>query len=170
MCFNQNNNNRDTENINDLHYEGISHYRGGRYREAIEPLNRAIELIHNNIMNNHNTFTKCENERNSLLDEIREEYPFLHDMFYSLGHSYYNIGDYGRAIPNLLNASKLNPEDENIFHFLALSYQRIGDYNIALYYFQRALELSPNNSHISRDYEIALAHSRNFIFIMNSRI
>ena len=165
MCFNPNNENRDTENINDLHYEGISHYR-----EAIEPLNRAIELIHNNIMNNHTIHLLNENERNSLLDEIREEYPFLHDMFYSLGHSYYNIGDYGRSIYNLLTASKLNPEDENIFHFLALSYQRIGDYNMALCHFQRALELSPNNSNISRDYDIALAHSRNFIFIMNSNI
>ncbi len=89
----------------------------GKYKEAIEPLEKAINLN-----------------------------PDFHEAYYNLGISYEHLGQYKKAIKALEEVVKLSPQDANVYYALGFAYYKKKKYKKAVTAFDRSISLKPNNA------------------------
>ena len=94
---------------------GTSLYREGKYEEAIEQFNKAIELD----------------------SEISGPYR-------GLGGAYLELKDYEKAIENFEKSLSINPNSPNTYNGLGEVHYQIGDYDKAIEYFKEAINIDSN--------------------------
>ncbi len=65
--------------------------------------------------------------------------------YYNMGNSYYNKGEYDRAIEAYQQAIKLNPKDNMAYNNMGINYDKKGDYDRAIEAYQQAIKLNPKD-------------------------
>lgn len=94
---------------------GLDFYKEGKFEEAIEQFNKAIEIN-----------------------------PEISGLYRGLGGAYLELGDYGKAIENFEKALSMNPNNPNTYNGLGEVYYQIGDYDKAIEYFKEAINIDSN--------------------------
>ena len=87
----------------------------GKYEEAIEDLNKAIEL--------------------------KPDYTYAYN---NRGFAYNNLGQYNRAIEDLDKAIELDPDNTYAYNNRGFAYNNLGQYNRAIEDYDKAIELDPD--------------------------
>ena len=76
--------------------------------------------------------------------EYRDFYDY--DLFVSQGASYYNVGQYQRAIEDYDKAIELDPNNDRTYQQRGDCYVELGQYQRAIEDYGKAIELDPNNA------------------------
>jgi hypothetical protein len=104
-----------TDNNWPIYYNrGAAYYHLGNYRQAIEDLNRAIEIK-----------------------------PGYAEAYVSRGLAYNELGNYRQAIEDLNSAIEINPEYAEAYYNRGITYYHIGNYRQAIENYDRAIEIKP---------------------------
>ncbi len=88
-----------------------------------------------------------------VLDTNVSRYPKTADSYYARGSLVvYVLGTGEKAVPDLVKAIELDPNNAEYYHVLALAYFKMKNTPQALYVFNKAIELNPDNpvSYINR--------------------
>jgi len=94
---------------------GIAQGVLGNYGEAVDDLNRAIEIN-----------------------------PNYADAYYNRGITYNGLGNYNQAIADFNRAIVINPGIPDAYYYLSVSHLGLGNYEQAIHALDRAIELNPN--------------------------
>ena len=100
-------------------------------------------------------------EAEKLLQEVVSEYPYLHEVSYSLGLLQAELGNYKKAALNLGNAADGMPQYSRARYNQALAYMKLQDWILAEKYLVQALEIDSGN----RQYFITLTN----FYLRNNR-
>lgn len=100
---------------------GLVYLREGKFREAIRDYERA----------------------NGLNPGLRHsDYA---DAYINRGNTYYDKGEYDRAIENCDKAIELNPKDPDAYNNRGITYDNKGEYDHAIEDYDKAIELDPKD-------------------------
>jgi tetratricopeptide (TPR) repeat protein len=149
-----------------------------RYDEAIDKLNRAIELSPNREKNpaNIDTYSNLGNaylgkgdtdkaieSYQKAIDLMKDRDAARPDPYYNLGNARVQKGDLPGALNAYLEAEKLSPDDALIQNNLGYVYEQLNHKDPqqnplapALDHYRRATELQPNRPDFHRNYGLAL--------------
>jgi tetratricopeptide (TPR) repeat protein len=129
----------------------------GNYRQAIEYLNRAIEIKpdHAKAYNNRgNSYKGLGNYRQAIEDynkaiEIR---PVYEDAYNNRGNAYSDLGNYRQAIEDYNKAIEIKPGYAEAYINRGVTYNLLGNYRQAIEDFNKGIELKPGyaEAYISR--------------------
>ena len=140
---------------------GVCAEQGGFVDKAAALLQKSIELDPSKAAQAYNYIGYMWVDRNMNLDDggnmIRKALalePNNGAYIDSLGWYYYHIGDYNRALTELLRAADtLKPEDAVVFEHVGDTFQALGKLGEAQMYWQKALKLSPTNQKLASKIE-----------------
>jgi serine/threonine protein kinase len=128
--------------------EGLALYNVGKYQEAIEAYNHAIEFdaryafAYNNrglAYRNLKKYAKAMVDYNRAI-ELDARYA---DAYYNRGVTYYDLMEFTRAIEDFSRAIDLAPRAANTYGGRGLAYYILDDYQDAIQDFDYALQLDP---------------------------
>lgn len=129
-------------NSRDYWYQlGISYHDNEQYKEAIDSLSKAVELLN------------TEEEEEDFWDTDASS-----DYRNRLGRSYNYNGQYQDAIDSLSKAVELNSDNDINWYWLGISYLNLKDYDNAVYSFDKSIKINPNNPYAWNDYGVALVN------------
>lgn len=86
------------------------------------------------------------------LESLTRSAPANPDVFYNLGISYSELGQFDEAIIRLKRAIALNPTHSNAHIGLGNAYFKIQKMDQALFFFKKAVEINPNNGYAHRNF------------------
>ena len=140
---------------------GVCAEQGGFIEKAAALLQKSIELDPSKAAQAYNYIGYMWVDRNMNLEDggnmIRkalELEPNNAAYIDSLGWYYYHLGDYNRALTELLRASDtLKPEDPVVFEHVGDAFQALGKTGEAQVYWQKALKLDPTNQKLANKVE-----------------
>jgi tetratricopeptide (TPR) repeat protein len=140
---------------------GVCAEQGGFIEKAAALLQKSIELDPSKAAQAYNYIGYMWVDRNMNLEDggnmIRkalELEPNNAAYIDSLGWYYYHLGDYNRALTELLRAADtLKPEDPVVFEHVGDTFQALGKTGEAQVYWQKALKLDPNNQKLANKVE-----------------
>jgi tetratricopeptide (TPR) repeat protein len=140
---------------------GVCAEQGGFIEKAAALLQKSIELDPSKAAQAYNYIGYMWVDRNMNLEDggnmIRkalELEPNNGAYIDSLGWYYYHLGDYNRALTELLRASDtLKPEDPVVFEHVGDTFQALGKTGEAQVYWQKALKLDPTNQKLANKVE-----------------
>jgi tetratricopeptide (TPR) repeat protein len=140
---------------------GVCAEQGGFIEKAAALLQKSIELDPSKAAQAYNYIGYMWVDRNMNLEDggnmIRkalELEPNNAAYIDSLGWYYYHVGDYNKALTELLRAADtLKPEDPVVFEHVGDTFQALGKTGEAQVYWQKALKLDPNNQKLSNKIE-----------------
>jgi tetratricopeptide (TPR) repeat protein len=140
---------------------GVCAEQGGFIEKAAALLQKSIELDPSKAAQAYNYIGYMWVDRNMNLEDggnmIRkalELEPNNAAYIDSLGWYYYHLGDYNRALTELLRASDtLKPEDPVVFEHVGDTFQALGKTGEAQVYWQKALKLDPTNQKLANKVE-----------------
>jgi tetratricopeptide (TPR) repeat protein len=131
---------------------GIQERDRGRYPQAIQALEKAVELDPQNLSGRvilgwtlH--FAKQEQFAASALQEALERDPNYVPALNALGIVYLVSGNLQAAVTTHTKAIQLNPKNEVAYYNLCLAYHRLQQYDEAIAKGKQATVLEPNNPH-----------------------
>jgi tetratricopeptide (TPR) repeat protein len=79
-----------------------------------------------------------------------ERDPNFARAYYSRGYVYFELDDFGKAMPDFQNAARLNPRDFRAEFMLGSLYEHYQDAPNARLHYQRALDLNPRFAEASQ--------------------
>jgi tetratricopeptide (TPR) repeat protein len=140
---------------------GVCAEQGGFIEKAAALLQKSIELDPSKAAQAYNYIGYMWVDRNMNLEDggtmIRkalELEPNNAAYIDSLGWYYYHVGDYNKALTELLRAADtLKPEDPVVFEHVGDTFQALGKSGEAQLYWQKALKLDPNNQKLAGKLE-----------------
>jgi Tfp pilus assembly protein PilF len=140
---------------------GVCAEQGGFIEKAATLLQKSIELDPSKAAQAYNYIGYMWVDRNMNLEDggnmIRkalELEPNNSAYIDSLGWYYYHVGDYSKALTELLRAADgLKPEDPVVFEHVGDTFHVLGKTGEAQMYWQKALKLDPNNQKLSNKLE-----------------
>jgi tetratricopeptide (TPR) repeat protein len=140
---------------------GVCAEQGGFIEKAAALLQKSIELDPSKAAQAYNYIGYMWVDRNMNLEDggnmIRkalELEPNNGAYIDSLGWYYYHLGDYSRALTELLRAADtLKPEDPVVYEHVGDTFQALGKSGEAQLYWQKALKLDPNNQKLASKVE-----------------
>jgi tetratricopeptide (TPR) repeat protein len=140
---------------------GVCAEQGGFIEKAAALLQKSIELDPSKAAQAYNYIGYMWVDRNINLEDggnmIRkalELEPNNAAYIDSLGWYYYRLGDYSKALTELLRAADtLKPEDPVVYEHLGDTFQALGKSGEAQVYWQKALKLDPNNQKLTNKLE-----------------
>jgi tetratricopeptide (TPR) repeat protein len=121
----------------------------GKWREAIEANNKAIELNPTFVMaynNRGNAYAGLGDHRQAIKDYDRAIGldPKYASAYNNRGNSYFALGDHRQAIRDCGKAIELNPKIAQAYYNRGIAYFGLGDNRQAIRDFDKAIELNPN--------------------------
>lgn len=131
---------------------GLLYRQQGRYSQAIEAMQKSVELEPENIMGRVNLgwtlhlAKRKEEAAESLLQAIYQQ-PFSVPAYNALGIVYLVDGNLTGAVIVHTWATILKPDNEIAYYNLSLALHRLQIYNLAIACANRAVTLEPNNPH-----------------------
>jgi tetratricopeptide (TPR) repeat protein len=136
---------------------GVCAEQGGFIEKAAALLQKSIELDPSKAAQAYNYIGFMWVDRNMNLEDggnmIRkalELEPNNAAYIDSLGWYYYHVGDYSKALTELLRAvDGLKPEDPVVYEHVGDTFQALGKSGEAQLYWQKALKLDPNNQKLA---------------------
>jgi tetratricopeptide (TPR) repeat protein len=140
---------------------GVCAEQGGFIEKAAALLQKSIELDPSKAAQAYNYIGYMWVDRNMNLEDggnmIRkalELEPNNAAYIDSLGWYYYHVGDYSKALTELLRAADgLKPEDPVVYEHVGDTFQALGKSGEAQLYWQKALKLDPNNQKLANKLE-----------------
>ena len=140
---------------------GVCAEQGGFIEKAAALLQKSIELDPSKAAQAYNYIGYMWVDRNMNLEDggtmIRkalELEPNNAAYIDSLGWYYYHVGDYNKALTELMRAAdNLKPEDPVVFEHVGDTFQALGKTGEAQVYWQKALKLDPNNQKLANKLE-----------------
>lgn len=140
---------------------GVCAEQGGFIEKAAALLQRSIELDPSKAAQAYNYIGYMWVDRNmnledggNMIKKALELEPNNAAYIDSLGWYYYHVGDYNRALTELLRAAdSLKPEDPVVFEHVGDTFQALGKTGEAQLYWQKALKLDPNNQKLASKIE-----------------
>lgn len=134
------------------------------YRELVSryPKKMSYKSLLSAALCNYGVQKHTENKTQDALDlylEASKLDPSNGDIFFNLGKTYTEIGDYSNAIFNYEKALKLNPTDPDAFIALAGLIDIAGDTQRALKIYSDAITANPNSFKLRCAYGAALGSS-----------
>ena len=123
----------------------------GKHEEAIEDLNKAIELkpdyalAYNNrgiAYNNLGQYDRAIEDYDKAI-ELDPDYTYAYN---NRGIAYNNLGQYDRAIEDYDKAIELNPDYAHAYYNRGYSYDDLKQYDRAIEDYDKAIELDPNDA------------------------
>ena len=131
---------------------GLLYRQQGRYAQAIEEMQKSVELEPENTMGRVNlgwTLQLAKREQaaaQSLLQAIYQK-PFFVPAYNALGLVYLVDGNLTAAVIVHTWAAILKPDNEIAYYNLSLALHRLQIYKLAIACANRAVTLEPNNPH-----------------------
>jgi tetratricopeptide (TPR) repeat protein len=140
---------------------GVCAEQGGFIDKAAALLKKSIELDPSKAAQAYNYIGYMWVDRNMNLEDggnmIRkalELEPNNGAYIDSLGWYYYHVGDYNRALTELLRAADtLKPEDPVVYEHVGDTFAALGKVGEAQMYWQKALKLDPSNQKLANKIE-----------------
>ena len=132
-----------------LYARGISYERGGKWAEAEDDFNRALQLSPNqpDVLNylaySWLTMNKNIGKAREYLAVASAERPDDAHIIDSVGWSYYLSGDFKKAVDAFEKAIQMMPDDATVNEHLGDAYWRVGRITEARYQWERALTFKP---------------------------
>ena len=141
----------DDELVLVLSARASSHELNGQSRNAIEDLNRAIEIEPNDpnsYVNRGTTLLKAGFRTLTVNDFDRaiELGPSAATPYFLRGLAEFELAQFVEAIANYDQAILLDPNDTRFYVHRANAYTKIGKYGIAISEYSRAIDLNPNDA------------------------
>lgn len=141
---------KDNPNDDDAQFNlGSVYYQGGRYQEALEPL-QTIVRKHPDDTDAHyilgNTYHKLDRHKEAAEEfkQVARLEPKNSTAYYNLGNEYTHLGKLKEAAESYQQAVNLEPKNAPTRLNLALIYLRLQDDQRALEECRQAVSLSPN--------------------------
>ncbi len=133
-----------------LIYQGIIYKNLGETPQALENLNKVIEINSNyeDAYSNQGDMFAEIGELERVLENYNETIlinPNSTDAHISRGYIYARLGDYEKALADFDRALSLNPNYEETYIIRAFTFARTGDYEKAFADYDRAISLNPNS-------------------------
>ncbi len=130
---------------------GVAYNGIGNYRQAIEDLNRAIEIKpdYEQAYNSRGVaYNGIGNYRQAIEDLNRaiEIKPDYEQAYNSRGVAYNTLGNYRQAIVDLNRAIEIKPNSADAYNNRGIAYKSLGNYNQAINDYGRAIEIKPNSA------------------------
>jgi tetratricopeptide (TPR) repeat protein len=140
---------------------GVCAEQGGFIEKAATLLQKSIELDPSKAAQAYNYIGYMWVDRNmnvedggNMIRKALELEPNNAAYIDSLGWYYYHLGDYNKALTELLRAAdSLKPEDPVVFEHVGDTFQALGKTGEAQLYWQKALKIDPNNQKLSNKIE-----------------
>jgi serine/threonine protein kinase len=129
-------------------YEGIAFYDAGKYKEAVETYNRAIELdpMYPLAYNNRGlAYRKLKENAKAIADFSRatDLDPRIADAYTGRGNAYSDLKEYTKAIADYNRAIGLDPGLAPAYNNRGIAYRELKEYAKAIENYNRAIELDP---------------------------
>lgn len=134
---------------------GLSNYKLGKFKEAIDNLIKVTELDTRNKTAFHG-LTKSYFNLGTLyfkkqdfiqaidnFEKVTALNPQYIDAYYALGGIYFKLGNFPEVIKNFRELVKLEPNHDEAYQILGSSYLKIGDLDNAIMYFTKVVSLNP---------------------------
>jgi tetratricopeptide (TPR) repeat protein len=127
---------------------GTAYYILGNYRQAIEDLNRAIEIkpgYADAYYNRGLTYHDLHNYKQAIEDYSRaiEIKPAYAEAYNDRGVAYNELGNYRQAIEDLNRAIEIKPDFAEAYYNRGIAYNGLGNYRQAIEDFSRAITIKP---------------------------
>jgi tetratricopeptide (TPR) repeat protein len=127
---------------------GVAYYSQGRYKQAIEDFNRAIEIKprHEKTYNNRgNAYQTLGGYRQAIDDfnkaiEVKPDFP---EAYNNRGNAYLFLGNYKKAIEDMNKAIEIKPDYATAYNSRGNACQALGNYHQAIEDYGRAIENKP---------------------------
>jgi tetratricopeptide (TPR) repeat protein len=121
----------------------------GNYNQAIEDLNRAIEInpgYADPYLTRGNAYNSLGNYRQAIEDYGRaiKIKPSYADGYLSRGNAYKSLGNYRQAIEDYGRAIEIKPDYEIAYNNRGAAYNDLGNYRQAIEDLNRAIEIKPD--------------------------
>lgn len=122
-------------------YIGLSHFQLKEYEQALEPLNKALELRKAEGRSNAEivmALGRCHLQLNHpdqslpYLESLVKQQPDSAVNFYLLGFAYANLKRTGEAVQALKTSLKLDPKDADTWYYLGVLQYRAGNLDGAI--------------------------------------
>ncbi len=159
--------------------EGVTFFEEGKYKEAIESLNKQLALVDDPDAYNYlgkiyaekgDTESAIENYKKAL--ELKEDF---YEPLFELGKIYYSLNNFKEAAKYLSKACFQNTENLELMGLTAEAYKQIGKVEDAIFLFKKILSLEPHNSYANtkmgeiyyqkRDFKAAIGYFEDAIFL-----
>ena len=141
-----------------LYEQGLAAYKADRDAEAIEHLQRAVELAPDfaeahyrlglayNVTKRREEADKAFEAAVKAFEKVTKREPKNSDAYYFLGLSYEQLGKYDEAVKALKEAVKNSPEENDDKYFeLASAHFKIAQYDEAVKALNKVLEINPDH-------------------------
>lgn len=69
-----------------------------------------------------------------------------YSIYYNIGASYQELGQYNESATYFRKAIELNPRDDASYFGLGGIYDKLGDYSQAIQYYKKSLEINPDDA------------------------
>ena len=127
---------------------GVAYYGQGRYKQAIEDFNRAIEIKprHEKTYNNRgNAYHALGGYQQAIEDfnravEIKPDFP---EAYNNRGNVYLSLGNYKKAIEDINKAIEIKPDYATAYNSRGNIYLALGNHHQAIEDYGRAIENKP---------------------------
>ncbi|HEX8290782.1 MAG TPA: tetratricopeptide repeat protein, partial [Pyrinomonadaceae bacterium] len=141
-----------------LYEQGLAAYKADRDAEAIEHLQKAVELSPDfaeahyrlglafNVTKRREEADKAFEHAVEAFEKVTKREPKNSDAYYFLGLSYEQLGKYDEAVKALKEAVKHSPEENDDKYFeLANAHFKIAQYDEAVRALNKVLEIKPDH-------------------------
>jgi tetratricopeptide (TPR) repeat protein len=131
----------------------VAYYQQGNYRQAMEDLNRAIEIhpgFADAYYNRGVVYNNLSNYRQAMEDLNRaiEIHPGFADAYYNRGVSYGGLGNYMRAIEDYGKAIEIRPDYADAYYNRGFTYENLGQHQRAIEDFNETIRLKPDDADV----------------------
>lgn len=123
-------------------------------------LNSNRETLYNKLNSGRNQQTTAQND--AVQEKIRElnlqllQNPEDFQLNVQIANSYFDVGDFQKAISHYQKALSINATDPNVFIDLGVSYFNLNQTELALQYIEKALQINPQ--HIQGLFNAGIVH------------
>ena len=147
---------------------GDAHANAGRYLEALEAYNRALELNADSVdIYNSRGFVYLQlgqyQQAIEEYDHAIELYPANAAAYSNRGFTYFRLTAYQQAIADYEHAVTLNPNDAEVYMRYGDALYSLRDFTSASEKYEQAIRLDPNNPSSYLNKGMALATSSRYI-------
>jgi tetratricopeptide (TPR) repeat protein len=136
----------------------LSSYKLGQYSEAVDSLNKVLQIDPNNVTAQFlkgSSLYNAENYNNAheSFKQLIQLDPNNTEALYYDGLSLYNLERYSDAISEFNRILASEPSNINTLLYKGLSLYNLERYNEAVAYYDRVLEIDPNNPNATKEKE-----------------
>ena len=142
---------KEREELNYYYNRGDTFFDLGKFEDAIQDYNKAIDLNPNNASYYYNrgtTFANLEKFEDAIQDYNKaiDLNPNDESVYYNRGVAFIYLNEYEKAIENLSKAIDLNPNKDSTYYNRGIAFTNLSDSEKAIKDFNKAIDLNSNNA------------------------